>query len=215
MSAANATADPPTSSRSGRLLTLVRKLVDYGKQLAVTLRQRTLPNDTTNLVCTFGTSDIALILARITQGLLRARLLEERIVRTAARLDAEPQPKPTPSPRAPRALPCEVQPPSPRQDADPRLAKLPTPDQIAAKVRRQPIGAVLADICRDLGIAPSHPLWSELHLAINEYGGSYIRLVMERLNRAFPIAHIVARLKAKPAAPPEPAGTGPPLGIPA
>ena len=82
-------------------------------------------------------------------------------------------------------------------------------------VRRQRIGAVLADICRDLGIPPSHPLWRELHLAINQYGGNWLRMVLERLDRAFPIAHIVARLKAQPAAPPEPAGTGPPLAIPA
>jgi hypothetical protein len=211
---------PP--SRSGRLLTLVRKLIDYGKQLADTLRQRAVPNDATDLARSFGTSDLTLILARITQGLLRAGLLQEKITRTAARLDAEPQPKPAPSPRSPRALPCEAQPPSPRAaqtqqpaDTDPRLANLPTPEQFAAKVRRQPFGAVLADICRDLGIAPSHPLWDELHRAINEYGGSYIRLVMDRLNQAFPIAHIVARLKAKPAAPPEPVGTGPPFAVPA
>ena len=222
MSAAAHTADLPPSSRSGRLLTLVRKLIDYGKQLADALRQRAVPNDTTDVARTFGTSDLALILARIAQGLLRAGLLQEKITGTAARLDAEPQPKPAPSPRASRALPCEAQPPSPRRaqtqqpaDTDPRLANLPTPEQIAAKVRRQSIGAVLADICRDLGIAPSHPLWDELHRAINEYGGSYIRLVMDRLNQAFPIAHIVARLKAKSAAPPEPAGTGPPLVIPA
>ena len=43
-----------------------------------------------------------------------------------------------------------------------RLTHLPTPEQIAATVRRQPIGAVFADICRDLGIPPSHPLWREL-----------------------------------------------------
>lgn len=222
MSAAVTTVDPPPPSRSGRLLALVRKLIDYGQHLADTLRQRALPNDTTGLARTFGTSDLTLILARITQGLHRAGLLAEKITRTAARLDAEPPPKPAPSPRAPRALPCEAQPPSPRPaqpqqpaNADPSLANLPTPEQIAAKVRRQPIGAVLADICRDLGIAPSHPLWDELHLAMNEYGGNYIRLVMDRLNRVFPIAHIIARLKAKPAAPPEPAGTGPPLAIPA
>ena len=221
MSAAATTADLPPPSRSGRLLTLVRRLIDYGKQLAATLRQRAVPSDTTDLVCTFGTSDLPLILARIAQGLLRAGLLEEKIARTATRLDAEPQPKPAPSPRAPRALPCEADAPSPRQtqsqqptDAASLLANLPTADQIAAMVRRQPIGAVLADICRDLGIAPSHPLWRELHLAINQYGGNWLRMAMERLDRAFPIAHIVARLKAKPAAPPEPVGTGPPLAIP-
>jgi hypothetical protein len=230
MSDAAATADLPPPSRSGRLLSLVRKLIDYGQHLADTLRQRAVPDDTTGLASTFGTGDLTLILARITQGLHRAGLLAEKITRNAARLDAEPQPKPAPSPRAPRALPCEAQPPSPRpaqpqQPADTAssLANLPTPDRlaigldpvVAAKVRRQSIGAVLADICRDLGIAPSHPLWDELHSAINEYRGNYIRLVMDRLNQAFPIADILARLKAKPAAPPEPAGTGPPVAIPA
>jgi hypothetical protein len=222
MSAAPTGPDLPPPSRSGRLLSLVRRLIDYGKQLAATLRQRAVPNDTTDLVCKFGTDHLPLILARIAQGLHRAGLLEERIARTAGRLDAEPQAKPAPTPRAPRALPCEAQPPSPRRaepqqptDAASMLANLPTPEQIAAKVRRQSIGVVLADICRDLGLYPSHPLWRELHLAINQYGGNWLRLAMERLDRAFPIAHIVARLKAKPAAPPEPAGTGPPLAIPA
>ena len=222
MSAAPPAPDLPPPSRSGRLLSLVHKLIDYGRQLAATLRQRAVPNDTIDLVCKFGTDHLPLILARIAQGLLRAGLLEEKIARTAARLDAEPQPKPAPSPRASRTLPCETDAPSPRQaqpqqptDAASLLANLPTPDQIAAMVRRQPIGAVLADICRDLGIAPSHPLWRELHLAINQYGGNWLRMAMERLDRAFPIAHIVARLKAKPTAPPEPVGTGPPLAIPA
>ena len=222
MSAAPTAPDLPPPSRSGRLLSLVRRLIDYGRQLAATLRQRAVPDDTTDLVCKFGTDHLPLILARIAQGLLRAGLLEEKIARTAARLDAEPQPKPAPSPRAPRALPCAAQPTSPRRaqpqqptDAASLLANLPTPDEIAAMVRRQPIGAVLADICRDLGIVPSHPLWSELYLAINQYGGNWLRMAMERLDRAFPIADIVARLKAKPAAPPEPAGTGPPLAIPA
>ncbi len=222
MSAAPTAPDLPPPSRSGRLLTLVRNLIDYGRQLAATLRQRVVPGDTTDLVRTFGTGDIALILARIAQGLHRAGLLEEKIARAATRLDAEPQPNPAPSPRAPRALPCEAQPPSPRRaqpqqptDAASLLANLPTPDQIAAMVRRQPIGAVLADICRDLGLYPSHPLWRELQLAIIQFGGNWLRMAMERLDRAFPIAHIVARLRAKPAAPPEPTGTGPPLAIPA
>ncbi len=221
MSDAAPTADLPPPSRSGRLLSLVRKLVDYGKQLAATLGQRAVPNDTTDLVCTFGTSDLSLILARIAQGLLRARLLNEKITRVAPRLDAAPQPKPAPSPRAPRALPCERQPSAP-QPTQPQptesaslLAALPTAEQIAAKVRCQRIGAVLADICRDLGIARSHPLWRELHLAINEYGGNFGQLMLDRLNQAFPIAHIVARLKAERKARPDPASTGPPRAIPA
>jgi hypothetical protein len=39
---------------------------------------------------------------------------------------------------------------------------MPTAEQIAAEVRRRPIGAVIADICRDLRILPSHPLWRDI-----------------------------------------------------
>jgi hypothetical protein len=217
MSTAASTADLPPPSRSGCLLALVRKLIDYGKELAATLRQGAVPSGMTTLARAFGTSDLPLILARITQGLLRTGLLQEKITRTADRLDAESQPKPAPSTRAPRALPSQAQPTSPQRaqprqptDVDPRFANLPTAEQIAAKVRRQAIGVVLADICRDLGIAPSHPLWNELRSAINAFGGNYIRLVADTLNRAFPMAHIMTRLKARPVDPPEPAGTGPP-----
>jgi hypothetical protein len=213
MSAAATTPDLPPQSRSGRLLTLVHKLIDYARELAASLRQHGLPNDTIHLVRNFGTSDLALILARITQGLHRARFLEEKIARAAPRLDAEPQPKPTPRLRAPRAIPCEAEAPSPAQTPDTDL-RLPTVDEIAAKVRRQSIGAVLADICRDLGIARGHPLWDELHLAIIVHGGNAGRVFMEWLNRAFPIAHIVARLRARPDAPPAPASTGPPGPVP-
>jgi hypothetical protein len=216
MSAAAPPPDLPPPSRSGRLLTLVCKLVDYGRHLVATLGQSTVPADAPSLVRAFGTSDIPLILARIANGLLRARHLEEKINRTAARIDAEP-PKPV-RPRSPRTRRREAQPSSRRQDRDPNstIAALPTPDQIAAKVRRQSIGAVIADICRDLGITPSHPLWRELHAAIDEFGGNYPRVVIDLLKRALPLAaNAIARLKAKPTAPPEPAGTGPPLTSPA
>ena len=53
-------------------------------------------------------------------------------------------------------------------EADARLTHLLTPEQIATKVRRQPIGADIADICRDLGILLSHPLWRELRAVISD-----------------------------------------------
>jgi hypothetical protein len=215
MSDAASTADLPPPSRSGRLLSLVRKLVDYGKQLAASFRDRPPFNDPRHLTRLYGTSDIAVILARIAQGVLRARLLEEKITTTADRLDTELPPKPARPRRAPRA----PQPRAPRltqpTDTASLLARLPTPDQIAAKVRRQKIGAVLADICRDLGIAPSHELWDELYRVIKEYGGNSTRLYFDWLEQAFPIRHILAGYKAKPISPPEPASTGPPLAIPA
>jgi len=203
MPVAIATSGLPQPSRSGRLLALVQKLIDYATQLAATIRARPTDSDPIDLRCQFFTTDIALILARIKQGLLRAGLLQEKIARAAPRLDAEPQPRPTPSPRAPRTLPCDVRPSSPQRSQaapNPALANLPTAEEIAEKVRRQPIGRVLADICRDLGLYPAHPLWRELGRAINEFGGSWLRLSMDQLNQAFPIAHIKARLKAERAA---------------
>ena len=89
MSAAATTPEPTTPpSRSARLLSLVRKLIDYGKELAGTLRQ-CAPADLRLDAFRFGTSDLALILARITRGLHRATALEARLVRSAAHLDAK------------------------------------------------------------------------------------------------------------------------------
>ncbi len=181
MSDAASTPFPTTEpSRSGRLLGLVRKLIEYGRELATTIRRRafTEPDFVTSR---FGTTQVALILACISRGLHRAEALEARVVRNAARLDAPPRAAaPAHPPRAPRLAAAPV-----AQEADPRLARLPTPAEIAAEVRRRPIGAVLADICRDLGIMPSDPLWSELQRAIICENGNLCRLVMDQTDRAF------------------------------
>jgi hypothetical protein len=174
-----ASPDPPPS-RVGRLLALVRKLIDYGRDLAAKVQRRDPTTETRH----FDTGDISLILARITRGLHRAQALEERLICNAARLDAARRPRPKPAiPKgyAPRPLEERGQP------DDPDRSLLPKADQIAARhatgldpvVRRRPIGAVLADICRDLGILPSHPLWRELSEAIMFNGGNLARLVKE------------------------------------
>lgn len=174
MSAAVATADlppqpGPTADRPSRfapLLSLVRKLIDYGKQLAASLQQPAPTADMDEVASTFGSYDFGQIIAAITRGLHRAAALEAKLARLDARPAPEPKPAAVPSPRQPRATAS----PTPR-------AALPlTPEQIAAQVRRRPIGAVLADICRDFGILPRHPLWRELASAIIEYDGSLARL---------------------------------------
>ena len=218
MSSAASIVDLPPPSRSGRLLTLVRKLVTYGNQLIASFRQHPpSTNDKPHLLRTFGVADIMVILTRIALGVRRARFLADRIIRATARIDTGTLAEPTPA--APHARPGTAQ-RSPRPEIDEPeyanetlalLARLPNPDQIAASVRRKPIGAVLADLCRDLGISRGHPLWDELHAAIIEFGGSLVRPVRDRLSRAFPIAHIAARPRSRPEAPPEPASTGPPL----
>jgi hypothetical protein len=218
MSAAAATSQPitqpdPQPSRSGRLLSLVRKLIDYGTALVATVRQR-VASDPIFARTSFGTADLAVIFARIARGLHLAQALEARVLRRAAWLDKEPRPRTArPAPRPP-ASPAA-------QPSDPRLAHLPTAEQIAARlatgldpvVRRRPIGAIIADIYRDLGILPSHPLWREVQQAMREFGGSLGRLLRDILDRAFPLQP-PTEAPAMQAAPPgtalAPPGTGPP-----
>ena len=121
-------SDPAAAAPSGRLarvLGLVRKLVDYAKELGNKLIQRVPAIELAPHGCNFGTTDTRLILARITQGLLRAQALEARLALIAPRLDAKP--KATPSRRKPCATPA----PSQANAVDPRLANLPTADQIS------------------------------------------------------------------------------------
>jgi hypothetical protein len=187
MSAATTPLPTTEPSRSERLLGLVRKLIEYGKELAATIRQRAATNPL-SIGISFGTIDVAVILASISRGLQRASELEARVLRNAACLDTqETRAKRRSAPRAPSAPLTEA--------AEPRVVTLPTSAWIAAQVRRRPIGAVIADICRDLGIMCDHPLWREIHLVITIHNGNYPRLVMDILNRAF-----------VPPAPPAPAG---------
>ncbi len=175
-------ADPGQPSRAANLLTLVRKLIDYARELAATFQQSAPIAGLADYARNFGTADIAAILARITSGLLRAQALEARLIRGAAHLDAKPRTAIPASPRAPRTAPATA-PPS----EHPNLAHLPTPEWIAAQVRSRPIGAVIADICRDLGILPSHPLWRELQLAIIRHGGNLATFYKEMNQRLFPV----------------------------
>jgi hypothetical protein len=205
---APATPGEHRPGRFRRVLDVVRKLIDYGKELATTL-QRRAATDLAAATRPFGTSDIGLILARITRGLLLANALEARVVALAARPAAPPRPARAPAQREPRApQPASAR---PTAEADPRLALLPTPEQIAAEVRRRPIGAVIADICRDLGIIPTHPLWQELSVAIVWHGGSFNRLFKDIWDRVLPLPaarRSIAMAAAVPA--PTAAATGPP-----
>ncbi|HXA22903.1 MAG TPA: hypothetical protein VNW90_11425 [Acetobacteraceae bacterium] len=171
-------ADAP--SRTGRLLGLVRTLIDYGRQLASTLQQRTSTTNLADVTRHFGTIDIGEILARITRGLLRAAALETRLSSRLARQPAPPAAPNAPSRRQPHAdRPVDRS----ARAADPRPTRLATPEDIAAEVRRRPVGAVIADICRDLGIVPSNPMWRELSLAIIENGGNLATLFKDTFKR--------------------------------
>jgi hypothetical protein len=206
-------------SRTARLLGLVRMLMDYGFELVCTLQRRAAANDVSVSAMTrpFGTRNFALILARITRGLRLAGALEERLMRRPVTEEKKPASTSAPSPRQPRAArPAAARPAARRlEDPDPRLALLPTSEQIAADIRRRPVGAVIADICRDLGILPGHKLWRELSLAIIDHGGSLVRLsedIFKRLRLARAILQDDLD-RASPAPGPQfspVGGTGPP-----
>ena len=191
----DASTNPVTRpSRVGPLLDLVRRLIDYGTQLAANFRRHGLGPNPAFTARPFGTTDLALILARIARGLLRAAALEARLIRSTARPDTQP-PRRNPHLSPPEAAP---QPPPNRPDTrrqnrttsradqdDALLTQLPTPEQIAAEIRNRPIGAVIADICRDFGIVPSHPLWRDLSAAIMFHGGNLAALLKDIFRRLF------------------------------
>src|SRR3954468_3255440 len=162
-----AAATVPTAI--GRVLSVVRRLIDYGRQLAGTVQNRAAAPGFPLFAIPFGTADLAAILARITSGLRLAVALEAALCQRAARgRDLTISPIRLPDARGPRlalqAAPPDAQPePLPPDQAggpagdppgDPRLALLPTEEEIAAELRRRPVGAVIADICRDLGVMP-------------------------------------------------------------
>jgi hypothetical protein len=183
-----ATGGSDVPSRSGHLIGLLRKLVEYGKELVHALQSRPAATMQLTFMVGFGTRDIALILARMMRGLRIAVALDDRLVQNAAQLNRPPaKARAAPLPRKPRA---DAQSPAPQvtrwTDAiDPRLAQMPTAEEIAAELRRRPIGAVIEDICRDLGLSPSHPLWRELKDAVLDNGSSFLRLMwgMSKRNR--------------------------------
>ena len=171
--------------RIAHLLGLVRWLIDYGTKLADTLRQPATGTTVPFLTrIAFGTSNIALILAHITRGLHLAAALETRLIRRAASgKDLGASPTRAPTRRKPRAQTAAT------QARDPILARLPTPKDILADIRRRPIGAVIAEICHDLGIVPGHmdrALWDELVNAMAQYGGSRVRFSKAMFQRVFP-----------------------------
>ena len=212
-------AAPDTPSRIGRVLTVVRKLIGLGRQLAATIQQRANTPDFALLALPFGTTDIAIILARIINGLRRAAALETELSRRAARgQDLTPTPLRAPSASGPRQAAPPDAPPEPQRAAPiehPHLARLPTEDELAAEVRRRPVGAVIVDICHDLGIAPGHldrAFWDELAHAIIAYGGSLSGFFISLNKRLFSAILRADTDPAWPASPqrlPVPA-TGPP-----
>ena len=82
-------------------------------------------------------------------------------------------------------------------------------------MRFRPVGVVIADICRDLGIVVSHPLWRQLFRGILESGGNpatLFRDICKRVGRGL-VNRLAAMQQAAAASHPPAAvaaGIGPP-----
>ena len=233
MSAAATTADlttqpdanrdsPAVPTNIGRLLVLVRLLINFGNVLANALQQD--PDISHFPKTNFGRMDIRQIFARIVRGLQLAYALEAKLNSLAARgRDLTPTSDPSPCP--PRAAkPAAITPATqrPPRPADPDIVDMPTAEEIAALVRRQPVGRVIANILRDLGVVPEHmsrARWDELSMAIVRFGGSLGQFYRDMQRRAYGPLPKLRELRAAraQAASPEPApqfllipATGPP-----
>ena len=169
------TAPPntPEPTRTARLLGLVRRLITYGKDLTATLQRRPSVETIIATGLHFGVVNVAIILARIARALQLAEALEARLALRADRPEPARREPTASAPRKPR---------NPRPKAPPNSsATLPTAEEIAEQLRRRPVYAVLADICRDLGLTQGNPLWQEVQDLILEFRGSGIGLLKDDL----------------------------------
>ena len=179
---------PAQPSPSATLLRIVRTLIEIGRQRLAAVRSQPDPEETHDLACAFGTFNIAVILARILRGLRIAAALEGRVIAAAPKIDNRRIDTPRPdraatTARSPR--PARKAKLSDAEDNAALLARVPTDREIAEMVRGRPIGAVLNDICADLGIGVDHPLWQELRWVIIEYDGQPETVMMRSFQRIF------------------------------
>ena len=175
--------------RVGRLLGVVRRLVAYGTKLLNTLQQGACAQREALILHAFGTKDLALIIARIKCGLLRAAGLEVRLNGFVKRgRDLQPTPWRMSMPRERKVADAALDANAPSA-AEPHarvpgeaLALLPSAAEIAEQVRTRPLDAVIGDICRDLGLPPGMmdgALWQELTEALLECGLSLARFLRD------------------------------------
>lgn len=178
---------PPLTSLA-RFMTILHKLIDYGERLTNAFQRAGNMVDPADRFLHFGTTDLRLILARIKRGLLRARVLQMALQNDPTLLKDSlydyPDPRePGSHPPGPRPAPRHTR--AEREEAENAalLARLPTAQEIAEQIRHRTPGDVLLDICLDLGLTPSHPLYMELSTLALVHAGNTVRVSSTFLNR--------------------------------
>ncbi len=169
-------------SASQVLLHVIALLIDAGRDCLATIRADLTPHEVQDTGFAFGTFNLAVILNRVMRGIKLALALQAHVEANAKRID---------NPRLLYALPTRknrARPPrkpklTEAEDNAALLARMPTDAEIAAMLRHRTIGAVLADICADLGIGMAHPLWQEVKFLIVIHGAPMVPSIKRTFNR--------------------------------
>ena len=190
---------------TGYVLAMLHILLVHARHLSLTLEQRSVRWGFSVIAQFFGTARLPVIHARLARGILRIMALQRVLIARARRgldmryTDPYTREPPAPKPPAPPAAESDPQaePPTPPRkwtrrsyaDTTPDLDNLPTLAELEAEARRRKPGALIADICRDLGIDPSlcgMPFWNALWPIIAWSGGN-LRFMKDfmRCRRAF------------------------------
>jgi len=170
-----------------RFLFLLRWIIGYGKTLADTFHQCAPDAGLRHFVSTrFRTSDLNQVFARIKRGLMLALALEAKLVKRAETgRDIAEAPVRYSTPATQRSDTPRKRTAARRTNViDLPLDRLPTAEEIAEELRCRPLGAILVDICRDLGIVPgdlTREQYDELLQMVTRYGGSMVVLLFKDL----------------------------------
>ena len=198
------TAPPPTKPRPipgriGAVLKVVAALIAHARHFAATAASRVANPEFATAAAVFGTYDLPTILHRMQRGMLRALALQRYLLARAdtghnlrfawpPRVELQPHHRRPEKARRVRSEPVQPRRPDPAllDPGDPGALRLPTPEELAAEVRRRPVGRTIAFICMDLGIVPGlcdGDFWSQVEKTLRRYGGSLLRLNRVRARR--------------------------------
>ena len=190
----------PIPGRIGAVLKIVAALIAHARHFAATAATRAAAPEFAIAAAVFGTYNLPTILHRMQRGMLRALALQRYLLARAARghnlrfawpprIELQPHHRPPAKPaRSPSPAPLHPRRPDPAllDPGDPNASRLPTPEELAAEVRRRPVGRTIAYICMDLGIAPGlcdGDFWNQVEKTLRRYGGSLLRLDRVRARR--------------------------------
>ena len=199
------TTPPPTKPRPipgriGAVLRVVAALIAHARHFAATAATHVSAPEFATAAAVFGTYDLPTIQLRMRRGMLRALALQQYLFERAARgcnlrflwpprVELQPHHRPPAKPaRRPRSKPHQPRRPEPALlgPDDPDAFRLPTPEELAAEVRRRPVGRTITYICLDLGIVPGlcgGDFWYRVERIFRRYGGSLSRLYQVRARR--------------------------------